>query len=337
MNIRDRHAIHHTAGEALSNAKGDPKKILLIYLSIVTVLSLAVSGISVLLSDRIADTGGLGNMGLRSVLSTAKTVLPLAQSLILLGLELGYCTMALRISRGESISTETLFGGFHRFFPLLRAQILQGFLYFGIAMLSLYPSIYIFLLLPISEEFYEIIMPLMESASTLTGTVTMDEATMLAASEAMTPMLWIFALLFLLLFIPVHYRYRMMVYRLIDQPRPGALRAMRESRTMMRRNGIALFRLDLSFWWFYLLQALILLVCYGDMLLPMLGVTLPWSGTVSYFLFMGLSLALQFVVYYFFMNRITVTYAVAYETLLSKKEETQTAPQPSAVPWQNQY
>ena len=108
MNIRDRRAIHHAAGQSLANAKGNPKRILLIYLGIITAFSLASSLVSVLLSNRIADTGGLSNMGLRSVLSTAQTVLPLVQSLVFLGLEMGYCIVALRIARGEEFSQDTL-------------------------------------------------------------------------------------------------------------------------------------------------------------------------------------------------------------------------------------
>ena len=334
MNIRDRSAIHQTAEHSLANAKGDPKKILLIYLAIITGLSLAVAGVSILLSNRIADTGGLGNMGLRSVLSTAKSVLPLVQSVILLGLEMGYYTMALNITRGEPISNDTLFGGFRRFFPLLRAQILLSFLYLGLGLLAVYPGAYIFLMLPISEGFYEVLTPIMESASQLTGTVTIDEASMIAVSEAMEPALWIMGTLFLLLFIPTSYRYRMVTFRLIDQSRPGALRAMRESRAMMHRNRFALFRLDLSLWWFYALQGLTVALCYSDMLLPMLGITLPWSESVSYFVFLCLSLLVQFVVYYLFMNRVSVTYAAAYGALLPKEQPKEPTP---VNPWQNQY
>ena len=334
MNIRDRSAIHQTAEHSLANAKGDPKKILLIYLAIITGLSLAVAGVSILLSNRIADTGGLGNMGLRSVLSTAKSVLPLVQSVILLGLEMGYYTMALNITRGEPVSYDTLFGGFRRFFPLLRAQILLSFLYLGLGLLAVYPGAYIFLMLPISEGFYEVLTPIMESASQLTGTVTIDEASMIAVSEAMEPALWIMGGLFLLLFIPTSYRYRMVTFRLIDQSRPGALRAMRESRAMMHRNRFALFRLDLLLWWFYALQGLTVALCYSDMLLPMFGITLHWSESVSYFVFLCLSLLVQFVVYYLFMNRVSVTYATAYGALLPKEQPKEPTP---VNPWQNQY
>ena len=109
---------------------------------------------------------------------------------------------------------------------------------------------------------------------------------------------------------------------------------MRESRAMMHRNRFALFRLDLSLWWFYALQGLTVALCYSDMLLPMFGITLHWSESVSYFVFLCLSLLVQFVVYYLFMNRVSVTYATAYGALLPKEQPKEPTP---VNPWQNQY
>ena len=339
MNIRDRRTIHQSSHQSLAEAQGDLKQIVLIYLGIITALSLAASGVSVLLSDRIAGTGGLRNMGLRSVLSTAQTLLPMVQALVLLGLEIGYCHVALNIRRGKYVSRSTLLGGFHYFFPFFRAVLLQGFLYGALALMCLYLSVYIFLMLPASVAFQELMMPMIESASTLNGTITVDEATMLAATDAVMPALWIFCGLFLLVFLPMYYRDRMVPYCLLDQQRPRALLAMQQSRMLMYRNRFALLKLDLSLWWFYGLQILSLLVCYGDVLLAMLGIALPWSATVSYFVFLILSLAIQFAVYYFFMNRVAVTYATAYETLLQSLQE-KASVKPSAtanVPWKDQY
>jgi len=339
MNIRDRRSIHQEARQTLAGARGDLKQIVLIYLGIITVLSLAASGVSVLLSDRIATTGGLSNMGLRSVLSTAQTLLPMVQALVLLGLEIGYCDVAMRICRKEPVSRDTLLGGFHRFFPLLRAVLLQGVLYIALGVMSLYASVYIFLMLPVSADFQKLMMPLVQSTTTLNGTITLDEATMMAASEAIMPTLWIFAVLFLMVFLPMYYRYRMVTYCLVDQSRPRALLAMHQSRMLMHRNRFALLKLDLSLWWFYGLQILAMVICYGDMLLALAGITLPWSATVSYFVFLILSLAVQFAAYYFCMNRVAVTYAVAYETLLhTLQEKAGVKPaEPANVPWKDQY
>ena len=337
MTIRDRDAIFHTAGQRLDSNRAQAQRVLLFFLAITTALTVAVSLISVLLSDRISETGGLRNMGLRSVLSTGQNVLPLIQSAVLLGLQMGYTTMCLRISRGEPIPGDTLLGGFRRFFPLLISQLLLGLIYTGVAFMSIYAGTYLFMLLPASDRFYEILSPVLNSATVLSDAAVLDEATIAAAVQAMVPMLGISAALFLLVFIPMHYRYRMVIYRLIDQPRPGALAALRESRFMMRRNRLALFRLDLRLWWYYLLQVLMVVVLYGDTLLALLGIFLPMSGTAAYFLFMGLSLALQWAVSWFFMNRVEVTYALAYDALLPKEQEVQPSPQPPAVPWQNQY
>lgn len=337
MNIRDRHAVHHAAGRSLAEAKGDPQKILLIYLGIITALSLAASAVSVFLSDMIADTGGLRNIGLRSMLSTGKSILPIIQSVILLGLQIGYGTMALKISRGEEVSTDTLFGGFRRFVPMVGATLMQGAIYMVTAIMTFYASIFIFLMLPLSEGFYAQAMPLMESAADpASAMLAMDEAAMLAMADSLVPMMWIFAGLYLILFIPMHYQFRMVLYRIVDHPHPRAMRAVSESRFLMRRNRFALFRLDLDFWWYYGLQALIAAVCYGDVVLELAGITLPWSSTASFFIFLLLSLALQFVTCYFFMNRVAVTYAVAYGALLPKKEPEE-EPAPPANPWQNQY
>lgn len=337
MTIHDRDAIFHTAGQRLDSNRAQAQRVLLFFLAITTALTVAVSLISVLLSDRISETGGLRNMGLRSVLSTGQNVLPLIQSAVLLGLQMGYTTMCLHISRGEPIPGDTLLGGFRRFFPLLISQLLLGLIYTGTAFMSIYAGTYLFMLLPASDRFYEILSPVLNSATVLSDAAVLDEATMAAAVQAMVPLLGISAALFLLVFIPMHYRYRMVIYRLIDQPRPGALAALRESRFMMRRNRLALFRLDLCLWWYYLLQVLMVVVLYGDTLLALLGISLPMSGTAAYFLFMGLSLALQWGVSWFFMNRVEVTYALAYDALLPKEQEVQPSPQPPAVPWQNQY
>lgn len=337
MTIRDRDAIFHTAGQRLDSNRAQAQRVLLCYLAITTALTVAVSLISVLLSDRISETGGLRNMGLRSVLSTGQNVLPIIQSLVALGLQMGYTTMCLHISRGEPFPGDILQGGFRRFFPLLISQLLLGAIYTGIAFMSIYAGTYLFMLLPASDRFYELLAPVLNSATVLSDAAVLDEATMAAAVDAMLPMLGISAVVFLLVFIPMHYRYRMVIYRLIDQPRPGALAALRESRALMRRNRVALFRLDLHLWWYYLLQVLMVVILYGDTLLALLGIALPMSGTAAYFLFMGLSLALQWAVSWFFMNRVEVTYALAYEALLPKEQEAQPSPQPPAVPWQNQY
>lgn len=325
MDIRNRRAILDTASQKLAAAPGRPKQVVLIYAAIGCLLSLLSALISFILSNRIAETGGLSNMSLRSMLSTAQTILPVVQIVVMSCLGLGYHAAALNIARGQRSEPATLLEGFRRVGPLLRTLMLQYLIYFAIGFGAMYVSIYIFLMLPLSGGFYEIMMPVINSTSIMESGLVMDDATLIAASNELLPVLWIFLVVFLAAFLPIYYQHRMVMFSLVDEPRLGAFRTLRSSSRMMRRNCFALLKLDLSFWWFYLLQILISIICYGDVLLPLLGISLPWSGTVSYFVFYAISLALQFVLFYFFMNRIHVTYAVAYEALRPKPQNNSVA------------
>ena len=321
MNIRDRHSLFRSVSDTLDRDGARLKQLLLLYLGIITALSLGASLLTVVLSERIADTGGLRNMGLRSVLSTVQTLLPMVQSIVSMGLQIGYCTAALYAVRGSQFSRDTLLGGFRRFFPMMWSYFLQLFLYISLGITCVYLGSYIFMMLPMSAPLQSLMTPVMESINVMSETIAVDDATVAAITEALRPALWFIAALYLPILIPTIYRYRMVLYRIIDQSHPRAMLALRESRMMMHRNRIALLKVDLSLWWYYALQALILLVCYGDILLSLMGITLPWSDNVSYFLFLSLSLALQFVVFYFTMNRVTLVYASAYESMIPDFEE----------------
>lgn len=331
MNIRNRREIRHAASQALNTASGNPRMVVLIYAGITCLLTLISTFVSYYLNGEIAETGGLSNLGLRSILTTIQTILPFVQVLVALGLEVGYCSAMLDVVRGRSAEPRSLLYGFYRFWPMALSAVFMTMICFAVIMGALYLSVWIYMLLPAYDTFYQIMEPYLESMTTMTAmtaTLTMDDATLFAAADAMIPMLWIFAALCCIALPPVLYQYRMVTYCIADADHPRALIALGESRRMMRRNRFALFRLDLGFWWYYLLQMLVTLVCYGDILLPMLGVALPWSAEVSYFLFFLLSLALQMVVFLCLMNKVTVTYATAYEALRPK-------PQQNSVPLGN--
>lgn len=314
MNIRERRAIHEAADSALSRAH-QPQRIALVYAAVCCGLSLAATVLSTLLSDRISGTGGLSNIGLRSVLSTSQSVLPLINLIITACLSLGYHTAILSITRGFEASPRTLSGGFRQLGPILRCLLLRSLIYIGIGLAAVYLSSFIFIASPFAEDFIQVMEPYLSSMTVMDSTVVLDDAALMTAMDTMMPMMWITVALCLVLMVPIHYRFRMVDFALADDPRKGAIHALLKSRRLMHRNCIALFRLDLSLWWYYLAQVVISLVCYGDLLLVLAGVTLPWSSTASYYLFYGVSLALQMGLYCFGMNRVYAVYAVAYDAL----------------------
>lgn len=326
MDIRDRRALKQRSAQALSSNLENGGKLVLLYAGGTALLALVCSLLSHAVGLKIENTGGLSNMGLRSVLATVQTVLPLMSTIVSLFVGYGYRYASLRMARQQRCEPRTLLEGFHRFGPLVRLMVIQFFIYLSIGFVSSYIGSMLFVMTPLSNDFLDLMMPIVNSASILTEQIMLDEATLIAATKAM---LWAFpmiAAVFILLAAPIMYQYRMAVYVLFDAPEKGALAALRESRDMMKGNRMELFKLDLSFWWFYALEVLIGVLAYGDMLLPLVGVSFPWSDTVSYYLFYAVSLAAQVGMYYLFLNRVNVTYATAYEALKPEPQEPQKVP-----------
>ena len=321
MNIRQKRELKDAASAQLSAAP-QAGRILLIYCGITLGLSALVTVVNYCLGLEISQTGGLKNIGIRSVLSTIQTVLPMIQTVVLMALELGYTSAMLRVARGQYASPNGLRLGFDRFWVLLRCSLLRGLIYFTVGMVSIYVGVIIYLMTPLSEPAMELLTPLVADAMTSgESALVMNEAIYDQVVSAMTPALILCGILFLAVAAPFFYQYRMADYLLIDRPGIGAFAALKESRKMMKGNKLHMLRLDISLWWYYAALLAASLVCYGDQILPMLGVNLPLSGDVGYFVFFGLYLAVTFVVYYFLRNRVEVTYALAYDSLRPKEPE----------------
>lgn len=320
MDIRNRRAVKYTASQAVASNPGKPRLTVLIYVAVMALSALLVSALVMVLDNQIANTGGLSNLGLRSILSTIQTVLPLVQAVALWGVQMGYQKATLHMARRQAAGPRNLLEGFSFFGPLLRSMLLQGGLYFLLALGASYASAFVYLMTPLSADFFTLIEPLMADSSALYDAMYNDAAFYQQASNALLPVIPIFLVVFLAAAAPFFYQYRMTNYCILDDPRKGALAAMRDSARMMKHNRVSLLKLDLSFWWFYLGQAVVAVVLYGDVLLPMVGVTLPWSATVSYYVFYVASLVLEGVLYYCFLNRVETTYATVYEELRPKPQ-----------------
>lgn len=318
MNIRNTKELKRFAGERLAHAK-DSRRIAWIYTGLVLGLSVLVMAVNYVLGLRIDQLGGLSNMSARAVMSTVQNVLPLAQTIVSTCLSVGFLAAMLRIARGQYVSPQTLRLGFDRFWVLLRCQVIRGLLYVSGIFVSVYAGIMLYMMTPWANEVMAFLVPYLEGVSLLDPTVVLEAA----VYDQLTAMLWpahlICGVLAAVLLLPMMYSYRMAEFVIIDKPAYGAMMALRESRKMMRRNRISLFKLDLGLWWYYGALTLASVVGYGDMLLPLLGVELPFSAGVGYFLFYALYLAVMAAVYSLLLARVDVTYALAYDAL--KPEE----------------
>ena len=291
----------------------DPKKVVLVYAGIAALSSLVVTVVQDLLDSRISQTGGIQNIGTRSMLTTADTVLTIAQLLLVMCLTLGYTGSMLRIARGQYASPNSLKAGGERIWVLLRTRLLQMLIMTAAAFALCFLVVNVCLLTPLSNRVIAVV-----------GTVSAEELlsnglALIAFYSAMLPIILIYLVALVPLLWYFSCTYRMVDYLLIDRPQLGAFGALRESRRMMQGNMKMMFRVDLSFWWYYLLQALVSVLIYLNMVLAPFAIGLPpevlyWGTVVLY-------LAADFALRYFFSNKVAVTYALFYDSLCPKQEQ----------------
>lgn len=291
----------------------DPKKVVLVYAGIVALSSLVVTVVQDLLDSQISQTGGIQNIGTRSMLTTADTVLTIAQLLLVMCLTLGYTGSMLRIARGQYASPNSLKAGGERIWVLLRTRLLQMLIMTAAAFALCFLVVNVCLLTPLSNRVIAVM-----------GTVSAEELlsnglALIALYSAMLPIILIYLVALVPLLWYFSCTYRMVDYLLIDRPQLGAFGVLRESRRMMQGNMKMMLRVDLSFWWYYLLQALVSVLIYLNMVLAPFAIGLPpevlyWGTVVLY-------LAADFALRYFFSNKVAVTYALFYDSLCPKQEQ----------------
>lgn len=291
----------------------DPKKVVLVYAGIVALSSLVVTVVQDLLDSQISQTGGIQNIGTRSMLTTADTVLTIAQLLLVMCLTLGYTGSMLRIARGQYASPNSLKAGGERIWVLLRTRLLQMLIMTAAAFALCFLVINVCLLTPLSNRVIAVMGTV--SAEVLLS----DDLALISLYSAMLPIMLIYLVVLVPLLWYFSCTYRMVDYLLIDRPQLGAFGVLRESRRMMQGNMKMMLRVDLSFWWYYLLQALVSVLIYLNMVLALFAIGLPpevlyWGTVVLY-------LAADFALRYFFNNKVAVTYALFYDSLCPKQEQ----------------
>ena len=301
-------------------ASQNQKRVVLVYTGIITLLAALVTVVCYALKLQISQTGGLSNMGLRTILSTIQSVLPMVQNLVVMCLDLGYVAAMVRVSREQYVSERTLTLGFDRFWVMLRYTLIQACIYMTACMAAFWVAMQIWLLTPLSNAVMGMVTPEMADPNVVMELL-QDPVFASQITTAMMPLLLLVGVLYIIFLTPISYSMRMTKYVIIDKPGQGALYALKESKKMMKGNCLRLFKLDISLLWWYAIGFCSTLLCYGDVLLPMVGIQLPWSETVSYFLFYALFLILQFVSCYFLRNRIEVIYAQVYNALKPREKD----------------
>lgn len=307
------------ARESLDKAHR-PGRVILIHTGATLLLSLLLTGIDYFLDQQIGLTGGLSGMGTRSVLATIQSMLRLLQIVMLPFWQIGYTYYTLQVSQKQANGPSDLLEGFRRFGPVLRLKLLMAIITALLALASAYASSLLFTLSPWAAPMIQKMEVLMAGD--------LDQAALLDAVASMTqdsivPIMILFGICFLAGGIFLFYRFRLAELWLMDHPHGGALAALRSSRMAMRGNFKAMLRIDLSFWWFYLLDLLVTVLCYGDVILDAVGFEMTTNAFGHYLIFFSLYVWAQMALYWWKRNEVSVTYAHAYTELCPAPMETE--------------
>lgn len=296
--------IKNTARLRLATAAYPPKKLALIYMAI----TLGAAFLSLLLSFAVGlmmeNTGGLSGLDTRAVMETVSAVISYAVQIATPLLSMGFLHSTILLAREKEAVPAALSTGFKRWALLLRYGLLQCVILVGLCYIALQVATVIFTFLPGSDNAVDLMMRFMEDPTILAGNIT--EAQISQMVTAMAPAYIIAGVLFIAAYIPISYRLRLGSFFVMDETPTGAIRSTLQSIRLMKGSCKALFKLDLSFWWYYLLQFLL------STATSVLGIFL---SDLWYVVAYGVYCLALFLLEYRYLAYVQVSYAVFYDTL----------------------
>lgn len=317
--------LHRQSRDLLGQIE-NPKKLVLIHTAVSVGSSLLITALNYLLSLSIESTGGLSGMDLRTILETVQSVLELMVMFALPFWEIGLIYVGLRWIKGEKATASTLLQGFRRFAPVLRFRVLYSliFIIVGISLFNICSSVY--MLTPFGKPLAELLMPMMDPALTAQQLREMlTPEVMGAIMKEMIPLFILFAVVFIPVALGIFYRLRLAEYGIMDGL--GARKSLGISLGVTRKNAWQLVKLDLHFWWFYLLQLLCVVLCYGDQILQLMGIALPIVPDAAFFLFYTVGMVLQGILVWQYQDQLLGTYCLAYRAMAGEPAAPQDAAQ----------
>lgn len=305
--------IRQEAEERLQQDQGHFSQLVFVHTAITAGASLLLMLLS-WLSSSINPGGGLSNMDAQNLLSTGQTMLQFAIGILSPIWEAGLIFCALKLIGRQEYTNRDLTSGFRRWGAILSSLILRGLIYFGICMACYFASSILLTFVP---------MP---------GSVMTDLETFLAApsfplATSLYYLMGVFGLIFAItlccVLVPRVYLHRLVEYRIMDCDSCGGMQAIFHSRVLMKGHRKELFFLDLSFWWYYLLEAGILALSLGYLFFPGLGM----SADVAIWVFTVISLLAQLALYRFAKPKLAITYGIFYQKIFEESTKQPDIPQ----------
>ena len=312
MNNFTPRALKDQARTILSQTAPDYRKTVLFHEGITMAALLVVQLLSMLLNSFAGDTGGLDGIGTRSLLGTVISVLSTGTSILMPFWAMGIVFTSIRVSRREPVENGMLAEGFRRFGLVLRYYLLLVVVYIAIIMAGSYIVTILASFLPTPES-------MQISIDSLTPEQLNDPYALLASFPLedllalLIPILLITLVVIGALSVYVGLRLYALQYLVMDHDCPGVVAAAGVSNRITKGNLWKLLKLNLSFWWYYLLQFAASGIVYGGYLFTDLPVSQDVADLLFYLLYIGVTLAIS----WWAGAYVHVTHACAYNQLLN--------------------
>lgn len=289
---------------------GDTKKLVLIHSGTLVLLSLLITSLNLYLDSQISGTGGLSGMGTRTILQTLQQLLQYGVALCTPFWQAGFLLIAIRWATGAPASEKDLLSGFKRFGSLLSYTLWISLLYFSILFVIVYASTAIVLMTPFGTSLLKLTEVMMYGTQETIAAIPPA-----AILTAYAPVLLASLVLGLPIYLFLHYTLRLSTYFIMTDKGFRGFSAIRASAIVMRGNRRQLLKLDLSYWWYYVLEFLLGLVAYLDVILSALGIPLPVDGTTAFLVTLVLYGVLSLALHLWMKAPMETTYALAYKAL----------------------
>lgn len=301
---------------AAGSFRSETRRLVLLYCGVMAAISLGANGLNLYLDSQIGSTGGLGGVGMRSILQTIQEVLTYVNLFFGPFWSAGFLFSMLDMVRGTAPRLEDLTEGFRRFGRILGAVAFEFLTVVLLMMSAVNLAGVVFSLSPMGMEFAQELAPILEDPAIIgaDGALNLELLPMDVMSKAAIPMVIITLLLSIPVYLWLTYGFRMVMYLIVERP-IGGVRAHFESLRLMRGHKWQLLKLDLRFWWYHGLGAVIAAVGYLDVILGMLGIAVPVDPMVMFFGTLVAYCVLNMLLSLWKKCEVDAAYVLAYEAI----------------------
>lgn len=298
--------LRQQAAQRVSAQEPHAKKVLGYYVLAFGGLSLLINLLTLMITNATEGMVTLTQVNFRTGLTALNSVITTVAGIVSYLLNAGHSGVALEIARGNEPQPRHLTWAFSYVWKILLCGLRM--------VLWMFLFVYGFTIVASGI----LTTQLLAVPGALSGQPDMEAITPLVMNMVIGIVI---ATLAVYLFLMI--RRRLYFFYLYDHSNMPAGQLPKASIRLLKGSCWQFFRIDLSYWWFYLLMLLCSCLSVVPMFLPE---QLPISSNVVMLLTSVISIALNCLVLYVGKNRIWVTYALAYDQLLKAQEESTQLP-----------